>query len=184
MKCREVQQKLDAYLDGALAPRAIGRIEAHLQSCPTCCQQFERIRGLADALRLAPIPPVPDGFAARVVTAARQRMATSRPRSDTRWSPVRWWLELPLSVRAAAAVALVIGLTLGGLMGGEMWPRPGSGSAATAQSVVLATPGAGAAPAEADPVTTYRLDHLTEAEKGSLTEALLTAVSARERRGY
>jgi anti-sigma factor RsiW len=44
ISCREVVEIVTDYLDGALAPDVLGRLEAHLAACDPCRVYVEQIR--------------------------------------------------------------------------------------------------------------------------------------------
>lgn len=106
-------------------------MEGHLESCPACRQDLAKLRRLEDLLVAASPPPVPEGFADRVVAQARTQQAASvrlRPRS--RFEPSTW---KRIRISAAAAAALAAGLLLGLFMGYDTW-RPGNGRQSVASS--------------------------------------------------
>lgn len=43
MNCREINELLNSYLDNELAPNEIEEIQEHLEKCPACCQELERL---------------------------------------------------------------------------------------------------------------------------------------------
>ena len=44
ISCREVVELVTAYLDGALDPELVQRMDAHLQLCEPCVEYVEQIR--------------------------------------------------------------------------------------------------------------------------------------------
>ena len=87
MHCRDVQQKLDLYARGELAPLDQAMIEAHLRTCETCQRELSRLQRLEELLNSVPAPPTPQGFAARVV-AELGREVTALPLSTI---PASWY---------------------------------------------------------------------------------------------
>jgi anti-sigma factor RsiW len=47
ISCREVVELVTAYLDGALDPHIVQRMDAHLQLCPPCVEYLEQVRTTA-----------------------------------------------------------------------------------------------------------------------------------------
>jgi len=122
MKCRKIISHLNAYVDGELPERRRRTVEAHLAGCESCQKRFEEIRDLAELFEgTLPVPPVPDGFAARIMAKARRRQPVAIPGSPSllsAWNPLRWiaGLSAPMRLAACATVllALVVGLSLDG----------------------------------------------------------------------
>jgi anti-sigma factor RsiW len=44
ISCREVVEIVTDYLDGALSPEELARMEAHLAACPPCVTYVEQMR--------------------------------------------------------------------------------------------------------------------------------------------
>ena len=134
MRCHEFQQKLGLLGTHELAPSVRERIEVHLKSCPECRKALARIQQLEDLLTAAPAPPVPDGFALRVVARAKERQATVTRSEPRPLVPLRSaWRRLEFSV--GTAVALAAGLMLGLFLGHETWrTTTGQPSAPAAQT--------------------------------------------------
>jgi anti-sigma factor (TIGR02949 family) len=59
--CRETIRRLDDYVDRALSPEELRRVEAHLEACLACAAEygFERalLEGIRDRLRRVAAPP-------------------------------------------------------------------------------------------------------------------------------
>jgi len=115
MECRDVRERLEACSTGELEAVEFEQVTRHLESCGDCRGAFNRHRSFAALLRGAALPPVPAGFAARVLAAA------SAPR--TARNPFRWWGSVSLPMRAAAALVLAAGLLAGALMGWDAGSR-------------------------------------------------------------
>jgi anti-sigma factor RsiW len=97
------EEWLTAYLDHELDPAAAQAVAVWLEAHPDMLREVETQRRVDDLLGLYPDPPVPAGFADRVLAAARGSTPLAVVRSPRRW--------LPLS-----AAALVL-LGIGGLVG-------------------------------------------------------------------
>jgi anti-sigma factor RsiW len=44
ISCRDVVEIVTDYLEGALAPDVVARLEVHLEACPPCRDYIEQIR--------------------------------------------------------------------------------------------------------------------------------------------
>jgi len=122
MKCRKIISYLNAYVDGELPERRRRTVEAHLAVCESCRGRVEDIRGMDELFQgTLPVPPVPDGLAARIMAEARRRQPVAIPGSPSplpAWNPLRWiaGLSAPMRLAACATVllAIVVGLSLDG----------------------------------------------------------------------
>jgi len=164
MRCHRVREKLDRFVRGELTPRLRESIEAHLRECPDCRRQLARQERLVAVLASVPEPPdVPEGFGDRLMAAARQRQA-SRPVPGLRRRIGRRWASIPLGEQAARAAVLAGGLLVGLLMGQQTW-----------QSVQSADE---KPTSQADPLSGYAMDSMSDAPGGSLAQSYLTLTAA------
>ncbi len=97
MECHEVQEQLSAWLDGELAEATGALLQAHLEQCAACRQEWRELTAL-DAALGSLTAPAPAGLAEKVVRRLR------RPRRQK-------WLQ-----SMALAACLVLGIALGGTM--------------------------------------------------------------------
>ncbi len=165
MRCDRVREKLNAICDGELPVHLREDIENHLQDCLACRQELARLQKLADLLSDAFVPPLPEGFAGRVLFRARQRVAAARSAAPIPWNPLQWWAWSPVGKGVAAAAVLAVGLAAGAVMGWQ------TGREASPQTLAGGL-------AQDDPVAVYNLDYLGSAPDGSLPKAYLTLVAA------
>jgi anti-sigma factor (TIGR02949 family) len=101
MSHSELEQQLDAYLDGELAARDAREFEAHLEECRECARQRDARVALGAAIRAElPALQAPDVLRTRVRTAFSS--AAGSPVA-TRQTPAVAWKGLAL----AASLALV-----------------------------------------------------------------------------
>jgi anti-sigma factor RsiW len=105
MNCSKALEELVAYLDGELGERAAAQVKRHLELCPACRLEAEKLGATAGLLgNIADIEPSA-GFTADTI-----RRALARPAEP---SPSRLRLVRRLApVAAAAVVLLVLGLWL------------------------------------------------------------------------
>lgn len=136
LTCVRYRNRLGAYLDGELNLKEREAIEAHLAKCAACLKRLEDIRSLDGSLNdTLHVPPVSDGFAARVMREARrmERPAATPARlfPPMGWNPLRWIAEFSAPMRVAACVtmllACIVGLTMdGGIIGDKQGQVIGS----------------------------------------------------------
>jgi hypothetical protein len=158
MNCKDYEERLGDYIDGALDAATRAGVDAHLDACALCraiASDFAAIHAMSRDLEpLAPGPHVWQNIAA----------ATSRP------SP-RWWWHAPFGgwqpvLASAMAVVLATGLWW---IGARL-----SDTAGTADRVaIMATEGfeAGQQGVEAQYTTAIaRLEEITSAERSALDQ--------------
>ena len=105
MNCHDARERLSDFLDEAVGASELAEIGAHLEGCPECRRELERLRATVSLLSRVERPRAPVGFVDRVMAAAR---------------PVPWyrrlgrWLFLPLGIKLPAeAAAMVMVAVLG-----------------------------------------------------------------------
>jgi len=167
MRCEEVQGRLPAYSSGELPTNVREAVQAHLGRCAACQAALARIDALGAVLAGAQTPPVPAGFAARVMAKARSRRSAA---VSAGWNPLGRWRLASAPMRAAAAAVLLVGLGAGLWMG---WtPGPGVVSPDSAETT-----------SQADPLDTYQLEYLGDAHEGSLADRYFALVSTGDGKG-
>jgi hypothetical protein len=72
MNCKEIEARLDDYLDGNLSPTEQVAVERHMQACAACRAELQSRRDLLMRLRELPVPSMRPGFQARAFRQARQ----------------------------------------------------------------------------------------------------------------
>ena len=131
MNCKKVLSRLQAYVDGEMPARLMRETEEHLGACPSCRGQAERIRQMGDILDSLSVPPLPEGFSARVMAEARKRAPLATEKKSffpMEWQPLRWLLDLSVPLRLAACAMVLLACFLGMFMSRELslsWNRQG-----------------------------------------------------------
>lgn len=124
--CAQNRKHLNAYMDGELPERSCCEVEAHLAECSGCRREFDQLLRLAPILANDDLPQVPAGLSKRIVSEA-----ASRQRRKEAGKPAAWgWrtaLSQPWLIQGVTTVALILGLTMGALMGWTSYLRPDSG---------------------------------------------------------
>jgi anti-sigma factor RsiW len=174
MHCENVQEQLNRFTAGDLPVADRHAVGAHLAECAACRAKLAELDALAGVLASTPTPPIPPGFASRVMAAARQRQEAQPARlrqgnggQVAAWNLLRWWRLTSAPMHAAAAAVLIVGLTVGVVLGWTSAPRT-----APTETVV-----------QTDPVDAYQVDYLGEAPSGSLADSYLTLVSTSNEEG-
>ena len=165
MRCEDLQSRLETYADGGMPPGERGAAATHLRNCADCRRALARIDSVAAVLAQSEPPPVPTGFASRVMAAAQSRQLAI---ATAGWNPVRWWRRVSRPMHAAAAAVLIVGVAAGVVMG---W---------TARPSTVETQGLEAA-AEGDALDAYNLDYLGDAPAGSLADSYFVVLSGQDK---
>jgi hypothetical protein len=111
--CREVADRLEAFVDGDLDLDAAAALEAHLAGCAACREQHRLAAAVRDGLRGLPELDTPE----HVLAAVRRATAAERIRSS---GPAPRW-----AWRTAAAAALAVAAASGVLWWhGAHQPQP------------------------------------------------------------
>ena len=123
MNCKKVLSRLHAYVDGEVPASLTREMEEHLGTCTSCRSQAERIRQVDDILDSMSIPPLPQGFSARVMAEARRRalpVPGKRTLLGLDWMPLRWFADLTVPMRLAACAMVLLACLLGMFMSRDL----------------------------------------------------------------
>ncbi|HEV2054919.1 MAG TPA: anti-sigma factor [Methylomirabilota bacterium] len=99
MNCHETRERLSDLLDEALAAPERAEVGVHLDGCPDCRRELDRLRATVSLLSRVERPRAPVGFVDRVIAAAR---------------PVPWYQRLgrrfflPLNIKLPAQAAAML----------------------------------------------------------------------------
>jgi len=116
MKCRHIQERLAAYQDGEIGGKERERIAAHLEGCPDCRKAYAELEQVWQELGKIPEIEASPGFEQRLFARIR-----TTPESSPLWG-VSWlsWVYRVYPASAMAAVVLLVGLALGGVLGNAL----------------------------------------------------------------
>src|SRR5262245_4736047 len=78
MKCAQARPLLSPYLDGAVSGSEMRGLGVHLQECPACKQEFDRLRQVQQLLVRAGRRRAPADLALKLRVAISQEAARSR----------------------------------------------------------------------------------------------------------
>ena len=116
--CRDVRERLDAYLDRELSPAESAAVRDHVATCAECRERVAAREALGKLVRRAPYYPAP--------AALTERIKTTRAR--TRSAPA--WLALAAALLLAA---------LGGSVLTTKWATPAPTAANALAEVIVDT---------------------------------------------
>jgi anti-sigma factor RsiW len=107
-RCADIQQDLEAYLDGGLSTIRVHEIEGHLSDCQACLTQMHLAKEIQNELRALPELDAP---APVIQSIYDQTVRAEEPgRSLTGW--LGRWSQPVWATLAAASLVLVLGLAL------------------------------------------------------------------------
>jgi anti-sigma factor RsiW len=156
--CDRIRNQLGAFADRELSATERSAVEEHLRSCEKCREEMARLERLASTVQESVIPEVPAGLAARIVARGQTQLASPKPR---RLLHIDWWEALPSTMRAAAVIVLMVGLSVGTWLG---WNSAG----------VTRVPMVAATVPDPDPASSIHADYLSDSPGGSPAEVYLT----------
>ncbi len=115
--CDKIRALGTAYVDGELDPQKRGRVDDHLEVCPDCSLYYEELRQLEDNLDTArePVPPISSESTEELLTRARRELALAGKDSVEPSSSSGGFRKARGIL--LTAVALVVGLCIGGYLG-------------------------------------------------------------------
>jgi hypothetical protein len=124
--CSGIRSQFSEYLDGMITGVAMHQVAQHLESCPTCAEEFAGWRRTQTALaELGPLKP-PADLALRLRVALSQERTKTPARSFAQWQ-VYWQNTMaPIVLQASAGLASTVLLlgTVGLLIGMFATPEP------------------------------------------------------------
>lgn len=103
MSCRETRERLSGLLDDALETPERAEVGAHLDGCPDCRRELDRLRATVSLLSRVERPRAPVGFVDRVMAAAH-RVPWYRRLGSRLFLP----LNSKLAVQAAAMLVITV----------------------------------------------------------------------------
>jgi len=125
----ERAQRLSAYHDGEVSEAERVSLEAHLQGCPACAAERNRLRRLSDLLSAAPRPEMSADALARLHRAA----------DDVAMADLGRMAKALMAVAASILLVCAVWLWQSRAATGPTEPIPAWETAATAQEGTLAT---------------------------------------------
>jgi hypothetical protein len=103
MECGQFEKMLPEYLEEALTPEAIGRIEKHLISCQKCrtaLTEYKKTQELIKALEEVEPPP---GFAQKIMVQVREEAQEKRGLLKKLFYPLH--IKVPIQAIATVVIA-------------------------------------------------------------------------------
>ena len=110
MDCKEVKEKLSAYMDAELDGAGRREVDEHLKTCESCGHELQRMEAMWELIAGVDTPE-PSAHMPEKITAGRSQ---AREPAAGR---VAWKTLLAWPMNAAAALAVAVGIVLGFILG-------------------------------------------------------------------
>jgi anti-sigma factor RsiW len=104
MKCAEVDDNLEAYVEGDLGPEPGRRLESHVAGCPGCREKLGVAREIASGLRSLPARKCPGEIEQRVF----EKIESEKKGWESRLTNLLDLVRFPISLKAAAGLATTL----------------------------------------------------------------------------
>ncbi len=158
MLCRDVTETIGRYLDHELNDQLSNEMAEHLEVCPACRSEVDRLKNLADLFAACPVGKSPVSLTQSIITAAYRRRASSEGSLfDILADLASWFNTSARPLRWAAASTLTLGILMGTLLGSRLI-APSPDLPASNHTTL---------------VESYSLDYLSGSPSGSLPDAYL-----------
>jgi hypothetical protein len=104
MKCKEIHEVLEQYLDNELSPEARKEVREHLKGCPACREELASVKRYRKAMASLKTVPAPDDF----LESVHRRLDRSPLRRllDFLFSPVH--IKVPLEAAGVLATVIIV----------------------------------------------------------------------------
>ncbi len=103
MRCKEVSQQLQLYLDNRLTIQQIRTLEAHLASCSACLEELTIFETVVNDLETFKVVVEPDDLNAKIM----RRVAIAASQRNTSPSRFSIWHPSLLEILVAATLATI-----------------------------------------------------------------------------
>lgn len=126
--CKPIRERFSAYLDCDLNGREMQQVEAHLDTCPACREEFAEWKNIQHAMVSMGHVKAPEDLALRLRLAiSHERSFKERTWSERfveRWELLRDNTLRPFAVQGAVTAAAVLLVTFGLSIAGAMAAAP------------------------------------------------------------
>jgi anti-sigma factor RsiW len=121
MRCQQVCDHGERYIDGDIAASIRAEIDAHLGTCKTCRAEYQNIKEIKAVFADTALPAAPEEIVDTWITTVYSRGAGTKRTTEKKWFIPDWWILAAPGVRVVYALVLIV-LTAGGIfMGRDLW---------------------------------------------------------------
>lgn len=105
MLCKDIEQKLPAYLEDALSPQENGLIKEHLASCPQCGKAIENLKRTETLVRQMEEVEPPPWFTQKIMSRVREEAKQKEGIFRKLFYPLH--IKIPIQALATVLIAVL-----------------------------------------------------------------------------
>ena len=105
MLCKDIEQKLPAYLEGVLSPQEKGLIEEHLASCPQCKKAIEDLEKTEKLIREMEVVEPPAWFTQKIMSRVREEAQKKKSIFRKFFYPLH--IKIPIQALTTVLIAVL-----------------------------------------------------------------------------
>jgi predicted anti-sigma-YlaC factor YlaD len=121
MKCAQIRKYGERYKDGDVSPAMRVKIDAHVTTCKACKTAFEDMKAIGEMFAQTAAPSVPEGLLDAVLEKVGRKTHENAKKPEEEYTLAGWWTTARPSVRIAYSLVLLLLMTAGIYMGGDLW---------------------------------------------------------------
>jgi hypothetical protein len=108
MECREVQDKLSAYIEGIVPPAEKALMDDHLEVCPGCTESLTDLKKTIEYVREIPEAEPPAWLMQKVMAQVRVEAEAAMEARKGIWEKLFHPLHVKLPLEAAGVIAIAV----------------------------------------------------------------------------
>ena len=121
MKCVQIRKYSERYKDGDVSPAMRVKIDAHVTTCEACKAAFEDMKVLGEMFAQTAAPAIPEGMLDAVLEKVGRKTHENAKKPEEEYTLAGWWATARPSVRIAYSLVLLVLMSVGIYMGGDIW---------------------------------------------------------------
>ena len=112
MDCKQIKEKLSAYMDAELDAAGRRQVDEHLEACESCAADLRRMEAVWELIAGVDAPEPPEALPEKITAGLS---LNREPEAEAGRVALKTLLAWPMN--AAAALAVVLGIVLGFVLG-------------------------------------------------------------------
>jgi predicted anti-sigma-YlaC factor YlaD len=126
MKCREIKNHIERYIDKSLSASISPMVENHLKMCPDCTSAYDKAVNMQLLFQDDILSEVPDNLAANVIATVINLEFERKKHAGYFSEFMRWWAIAATPARTALSAAVLLFVVAGIFMTKDLIKRPDS----------------------------------------------------------